>query len=329
MITVGTVSGGSVRGDHTDHLGGPAASGDDSPGGQIRWYSYESIPNLINYDFSNEGVPTDLNKTNVVTLPGFVTNPLQAIRKSGTRLPEIAWHDDGIEFEVPSDPGVVIIWRDDIPSVPISFLDNLTQDLIQKFADMIWKWTSFDGWSPSVPYPVGLGQAIPLQISQFAADVNNLLAKLIKLPGFSVKFGFIMDQDIAITKWDLNNVSYLGTNPVFTDFPELDLSNVLNNAMTNLVNVYFHPDPIQKGTANSYNKTFKIQLYANITLPGTKPVTIKLGPQVTFKPLPIGIPILAVFFADADFQGAPLFFLPSNTPVIGGGHWDDNIPRAG
>lgn len=144
IVTIGSLPGPAHDG--TDYLGSPA-NVDDKWGGEIRWYGASGLTDLPAFDL--KVYLPDLDAPDLedpartlwdwlfvaakgATVPQIVWDNLATVRGEGTRLaPEpLGWHDNGVKFAIPDTPfskdtplgtaGVAVIWRDDLPSAPVT-----------------------------------------------------------------------------------------------------------------------------------------------------------------------------------------------------------------
>lgn len=145
VVTIGELAGSSDVA--TRNLGRSCGNDDknaDSNGGQIRWYGLDqlaAVPNLCFRDFlpacaadatmwsslvrvSEQLVNGTVVLESGVTLPDDAARTFAAIRDAGSWIhPPRGFTDRGVSFEIPDstpfgDAGLVVVWRDDLPSAP-------------------------------------------------------------------------------------------------------------------------------------------------------------------------------------------------------------------
>jgi hypothetical protein len=355
----------------TDFFGKQAGGGTDDPNGQLRWYPFSDFQkiqmgDLNKYNFLPVDQQKDLSDNSLICLPPDVAKATAKIRQNGKRIPVARgdWNDDGVQCTIPDEPGFVIVWRDDIPSLPLLFgCDALSEEVVQACADQLWKWTGFGTISTAVPYPQEAGKPILLGVSQVTEKANNFLASLLNDKGLTVDFAFLVGRpsgssfdaekeitsapfiapvnvdltskaglDLALIKRNLDNDKLY-----VVDKSSISGAPLTGNGQTKPAEAFARPDISSVSGAPSLpNRTFQIQLAAKVTI--TKdlngqplqpplPFHVRLNPVVPFKPLALTIPGIAVFFTDVNFAGVPMVVLPSGAFGLTG-KWDANNPAA-
>lgn len=230
IVTIGSLSGRAR--DETDYLGGPA-KGDDTWGGEIRWYGASALkdPPAFDIELYLPALDTpDLKDparkfwdwlfaaAKNPTVPQIVWDNLAAVRSSGMRLEPLHWHDDGVKFAIPQDTpfgtaGVAVIWRDDLPSTPAPICNlgfnptddeqkDAVRDAISKAAYGLWSWLP----SFNVKTPIAPGEWVPLVLERIAGGLDNIVAKLLEDAEFKVLFGFEVTVD-GVTSHPVHRVS--------------------------------------------------------------------------------------------------------------------------
>jgi hypothetical protein len=338
--------------DSTNNLGKEAGAGQDAEYGQARWYSLEVWEKnhygdlaKINFTAVNQAVDTTKNRS--IALPDVVTNVTKAVRQAGERLKVTYWSDNQVIFENRKEPGFVILWRDDIPSRAIDFLEQFTDDMLETLANKIWFWSSLGGKEITNTLEAPACEAIRLGVTQVSDSLNNWLYK--NLPNnIDVRFGFILgkpagssfdvNQDVSndpalgvtqddLSTYDRKRLSSLALGMNYHSIKALDFNGNLlaDKTPTKPSEIYIRPDIVpETGTSPVPVRSFQIQMTAQIKLMSNAPVIVRIGPLFTFIPNPLEIPTVAVFFQREEFQGVPLVLLPSSTPWLATAKWDVN-----
>jgi hypothetical protein len=195
-------------------------------------------------------------------------------------------------------------------------------------ARMIWKWSMSLNTTIDVR-EIGLGETIALQVTQVAADANNLLAPFLSHSGFSVQFAFICDDPtVKLRLQDETQPAFLGEDPTDDKLYQnqgsaLSLPDYVSANCTAVTNLFAVPSIFNKADPVPQGREFSMQLYGRITIPFIKqPFYVSLS-TLKLRQAPLPVPTIAIFFSEQNFQGNPLFFLPANTPDVGGRKWDD------
>ena len=356
VVEIGTTVTGPNRVDDADHLGAPSKTTgneetNDNDGGQIRWYAPSTFNQVKvnNSFFSLTGIDDAIDTQNnkVITLPPLVAESAKAIRQMGTLISPLKWHDDGVSFNIPDEPGFALIWRDDIPSTPIPLFDDLKEYIERKIADWAKElWTGLDqlSWAhftidvdTGLP-DLGVDNMLDLAILRGVASANNLLAQWIndQVNGLSVQFAVIlgkMDNDSAeIAQKDFEQIpSY-----VSLDGNTVNYHSIFSNAPNGETLKFKMPWVGLQSTDGTKNSCFtiKLQLIINtpqfdskelgITIPALGPFTVPLG-TYNFRRERLLVPTMAIFFQHSlarDDWGAPLILLPEDTGLYPSGQYD-------
>lgn len=316
------VSFGNTRvlaapGREVDDLGGPGGPGLDDGLGQI-WF-YPRAPQL-------PPLPPPTKQPGAhgsITLSAALAAKLAHIRKSGTRL-KVAhgkWDDDGITAELPHKPihGVVIVWRDDIPSRPVPVVSLLPigvtcADVQAVLAQMF----SLNPVSTSGPVLLQPGQtlfltALPLPTAGLNPVIVNLLNSL--TVEFTFKVSGLPPNDLS----DPNN-----PNNAYKATPNVDVNNPQPSSLPTGT-ILVRPDlfPAERDTPAS--KLFTVQLVLRVGFADCGTVQATVAQTLQCEQLPLGIPTIAVFFEDDHFNGPPMIVVPKETKLIASGkEIDDN-----
>jgi hypothetical protein len=294
----------------------------------------------------------------LLCLPDKIAAAAAEIRRQGKRITvrRQGWDDNGAEFRIPNEPGFAVIWRDDIPSLPVLFgLENLSDEVIQALADQLWYWSGFSNKAIPVSYPLGTNEPILLGVSQASSAANNYLSKLLDTSGLSIDFAFlagkpfgsqfdlyndittlpflgIVDADLtSANPQDINSIKTVVRNDVLYNVNKYDLAGnpLISNSQTRPAPVSIRPEINAPGNSNVPDRAFQLQLAAKLTITKDlpQPVTfhVRLRPVVTFSPRALEIPTAAIFFTDANFAGIPMIVMPRNTFGLSG-KWDANNP---
>lgn len=358
-VAIGEFVSRNNRDDITNYFGRLGGKNPDDPDGQVRWYSFMDwqaiqIGDLSKFNFLPVDNELDLARNGLICLPDAIAKAAAAIRQKGKRVGVRSWEDDGARFRVPIEPGFVIIWRDDIPSIPVPFgLDNLAESVIEALANQIWFWSSFGNKNIPISYPLGTGESVLLGVSQVSAAVNNYLSGLLGNQELSIDFAFLVGKPVGsqfdlikdmipapflgtvsadLTSTDSQAVSLIQTVLKDDNLYTLNQSSMaggglVDNSQTRPASLTVLPDIAPEGISNFPDRTFQIQLAASLkiskNLPQPRSYHVRLGPVVSFKPYTINLPSVAIFFTDANFSGFPLIVMPKDTFNLSG-KWDWN-----
>lgn len=224
-ITGGKILIGAVPGpsrDKTDHFGARSR-------GEVRWYTSQGLRNLLPFNIDGFSIKIEESAQNdadnakknwgwlleavskpAQTVLGKATETLAAIRTKGILCEISDWNNEGVLFDVThagmfGDLGVVIVWRDDLPSNPVPIINLGCSDkdriraLIQDAADKLWSFLPpFNTENVFIP-----GQAVTFGLHKLAQGMDNLLVRLLdsEHSGIRVKFKFKVTGDtVSIAK---------------------------------------------------------------------------------------------------------------------------------
>jgi len=335
LVKIGDVETGL---EDTDDLGAPVAcdaAGNPIPnsvGGEIRLYGLSESTKLGSIDIAS-CLPANL-------LEGL-WGDLAKIRTAGRFIKPIkgSWHDDSVSFEIPPEAdfgmSLVVIWRDDLPSVPFPIWNlafscgdaEIVRDAIQTAVDDVWSFLPWAHNGESDPFaldtPFAPGDWVPFVLERTAAAVDNVVAHLLdtKDTGFEVRFWF------DVSGHHHNNDPVTGSDTHWEpSVPTSSTDAVQNNG---IFPFDIGPDqrtPLRmlvKPNLNSSDgdSTITVQLFASIRLPGQPSDCsipyIHIGSAFTFRQKPIDIPTMAVFFTGVTCGHAPLFVLPKGQGIPG------------
>ena len=359
----------------TENLGLAVPTENDQPipnsiGCQIRWYDsslMKSLP-LVTFDHfppdpGELAVPL-VGSDHCLPDPGEFTVPdlrsvltraaedpsdllkgfwdtLASIRDKGQFIEPMqgCWQDDGLAFAIPPDApfgmGLLVLWRDDLPSVPVPIwnLDfdcaNATDVVtaIQSALDEVWSilpWAhNADGSPFAVGTPFAPGDWVPLVVERAAGGLNNVVAHLLatKDTGFKVQFWFDLKGQHG------NGKPVAGHDTTWEPSVPTDSAGAVDNE--GVLPFAVGPGsrtPLRMQVKPNFDpwdgeSEITVQLKASVRIPG-QPSTCSLpdftiGGPIAIRQKPIDIPSLAVFFTGTQCGQQPLFVLPSGQSVPG------------
>jgi hypothetical protein len=310
--------------EHTNYLGRKAKPGSrndtNAVSGQVRWYSLDKLPQMNILSQTQDAIQSGRSRGLCFAMPGVISSKLSNLRRSGQWLyDEVThWDDNSVQFSIPAEPGVAIIWRDDLPSKPIVCFDLLKYT--ETLAKRLWRPVLNNG-ALDLDIPIPVGQMIRLGVARLEDAVNNELVKALGPTGLKVSFAFV--------------VKAIQNNPnIPSTFGEKNFvyrsSGCLGNAASVSYNANFEPkctgvssqtvdfryQPIicDHDLCDEESGAFSVQL--NVMVQGTltilgnaldiqNPVCWAVGPEIRFHPQSLNIsklwqPVLADGTLDLD-----------------------------
>ena len=319
----------------------------DTRGGQVRWYDMRpgSLTDLKLFGF---GSPVTVNPYPIspqgqltLPLPNEAASKLATLRRAGRWLYNECdvWRDDYVHFTTPKDPGIAVLWRDDLPSRPILCLD-LVDYLFNSLNDLaarLWRPVASSG-EIAVKIPIPIGQMVHLTVERLEDAINNELVQFIhnKLTNpsgpLTIKFGFLTnaytDNEIPQSSFNEENISLDSTvDPAWRQCigSQVDPNNYRSEfepgakgVSSSILSFGYLPQIIPDDSTGDPSSAFSVQLQVMIDgwvdLLGQKihfdHKVMAVGPKLVFIPEPVRLPTLAIFFSDSYFQGIPLIMLP-------------------
>ncbi len=336
----------------------------DTPGGQVRWYDMRpgSLTDLKIFGFGSpvtiDPYPTPPHGQLTLPLPTEAASKLAKLRRAGRWLYNECdvWRDDYVHFTTPRDPGIAVLWRDDLPSRPILCLD-LEEYLFNSLTDLaarLWRPVASSG-EIAVKIPIPLGQMVHLTVERLEDAINNELVQFIynkvtnKEGKLTITFGFLTDaytdNEIPQSSFHEENISLASTvDPAWRQCigSQVDPNNYrsefepgVKGISSSILSFGYLPQIIPDDSTGDPSSAFSVQLQVmidgRVELLGQNihfdHKVMPVGPNLVFIPEPVRLPTLAIFFSDSYFQGIPLIMLPGNSglfkPDI---HFDANSP---
>ena len=336
----------------------------DTRGGQVRWYDMRpgSLTDLKIFGFGSPSTvgPYPISPQGQLTLPlpTEASSKLATLRRAGQWLYNECdvWRDDYVHFTTPKDPGIAVLWRDDLPSRPILCLD-LEEYLFNSLNDLaarLWRPVA-SSEEIAVKIPIPIGQIVHLTVERLEDAINNDLVQFIhneltnKEGKLTITFGFLTnaytDNEIPQSSFNEENISLDSTvDPAWRQCigsqvnpnnyrPEFEPG--AKGVSSSILSFGYLPQIIPDDSTSNPSSAFTVQLQVMIDgwveLLGQNihfdHKVMAVGPKLVFIPEPVRLPTLAIFFSDSYFQGIPLIMLPANsgliTPDI---HFDANSP---
>jgi hypothetical protein len=337
---------------YTNFLGKQVVEPGEEPlGGQVRWYSVEYIEKMyqeggiqafmdtLKFDFLNidksimgQSKITGTS-TLVLCLPKGIANTLGGLRKDGLPLDGDPWTDDSVTFNIPKKNGIeqagfVVIWRDDIPSRVLSFVDvvGYVQDKIALLAGQLWDQT-VNRQRVTLPIPVGLGDLMSVGVERLAGAANDFLDKYLRNKVVQVKFAFHLIQGGGPHPIDLCDED--GNGLIWGAFQD---GYEPGQVGLSPKQVAFKCKPVCRAEPPAADEldSFSLQLSVEINVDGKViwlereidlkfHVQLDLGLPIVFQPEPLVLPTLAIFFFHKIevANDAFLIMLPAGTHLFG------------
>ena len=343
MVTVGVQEKAKETEDtRSDYLGAAAVpdldprgqpTGPDSRGGQVRWYSLEpqALSELEFITSGESGLTTTPwpEKKLALTPPPTITSKLAALRRMGRWLTGkdlkdgqnfiYLWTDNCVKFKKPAgeEYGVVIIWRDDLPSKPLVHID--LQEYANRLIQSLWRPAKFEVET------IDVGQTIELGVERLAEAANNALVKFLGNQ-LLVEFKFeIVRHDPEFSRFDLVEQGSQGADPKYLNSYYADLEPGEKGVSKQPLILQYIPDFNQKALPTSGEVALTVQL--KVKLHTTAAINL-LGQTLSFdgQELVLGeveihlkqlkLDTLALFFTEKDFKGPTMLMLPAVTTEI-------------
>lgn len=294
-----------------DHFGAPGEG--TGPGGEVRLYASDPVVDRAGLTNAIQTALTTVTpNSGSVALPQPLASTLEAARTTGTLLFPTSWHDDTITARMPdSQDGVLVIWREDLPSQPISVTGlPLTCDQIRDVLSNRWRLDKFalldgDSFVPSLGETWAMFEALDVAWSQIPlpSGIDPAAAQQF-IDGLPVSFRFTI-SGIAQDRVSGNQQSSLAFLSFFRFMPQLACAE--------------RPLP----APDTITVSLDVVVAAGVTACGQLDVPVA---QLTLRLPALPIPTVAVAFTDINF-GPPLMVMtPKNTPIPGlaGGHFDND-----
>ncbi|MDQ3929885.1 MAG: hypothetical protein M3328_12170 [Chloroflexota bacterium] len=245
---------------------------------------------------------------------------LAAIREQGVALTvdKGKWHEESLIAHLPPNTtqGFVVVWRDDIPSVPAAFVRVPTVSCQPQDLELLIKEAFALVGAPPVELPVGglLDLLVSPRLDEQGHPKANALTEVLRLtPGAKAEFGFYLKK---------NGQS---ATPTEVHMVEGQPSPVGGFTPANRIRCKFLPS-ILTDTDPSTGDTWSVEAAARLTLPGcSNPIFVNLA-RVTLTQKGLRVPSVAVFFEHQNYAGDPLVVLPSTTSLaqLRGKYYDDD-----
>jgi hypothetical protein len=317
----------------------------DAKFGQVRWYGLDNFPRLDFLQSQQTSIPggSSGGLKPCIPLPNIVAGKLAEMRRAGQWLyHEVTyWDDNRVEFNTPAQPGIAVIWRDDLPSKPIVCFDLLKYAL--GLAERLWRPVLGNG-TLDLDIPIPVGDMIHLGVERLEDAANNELVKFIDNKKLTVKFAFLasdlQDDPNEPSKFDVANFRDMSLPCIGLTVPPGDFQDILEPGSTGVskqtLGFHFAPQVAPNDLPEAKTGAFSLQL--NIIIGGEatvlghdlqiSPTQLPIGPKLRFHPKPVKLPTMAIFFEDPYFFGTALVALPSGTGLFGEGevHIDANFP---
>jgi hypothetical protein len=307
----------------TNYLGQKAFR--DGPGqvnakfGQVRWYSLDEFPRMgLLHTNQAVGLSGQREKP-CLSLPDLAAGALADLRRSGHWLYDeiVRWDDNHVVFNVPSEPGAAVIWRDDLPSRPIVCFDLL--EYAAELAQRLWRPVMSSG-DLDMDIPIPACQVIKLGVARLESAVNNELVQFIgnKL---KVRFAFLVrglqDDLNKPGKFSENNIiskssACLGVNVGESDFQEA-FEPGYTGVSTQTLEFRYQPQiadhEMTDAEAGAFAVRLNIIIEGTVTLLGNDLVIprtqLAVGPELRFHPQPFDVsklwqPVLSSGTLDLD-----------------------------
>lgn len=337
----------------------------DTHGGQVRWYDLQP-GNLAQLKLLGVGgtsspgpYPIPPQGQLALPLPAAGASRLAELRRAGRWLYNECdtWTDDYVHFSPPKDPGVAILWRDDLPSRPILCMDlqEYLFDTLTELAARLWRPVVGSG-DLEVKIPIPVGQMVRVGVERLEDAINNELVRFIdnqvNSPDghLTIKFFFqtspyvdaenphsdFNDQNIRLDpKLDpalRQSIGYQAKPDFFSPIFEPGRKGISSSQLTfGYLPQIIPEDADDDSSSHAFTLQLQVMIDGTVSLLGKSihfdHKILMIGPRIVFVPEPLRLPTLVVFFSNAYFDGIPLIMLPANSglfkPDI---HFDANSP---
>jgi hypothetical protein len=264
-------------------------------------------------------VKSTVVSANTPVEPGTASK-LSDIRQAGTELlvDNGKWHEESIIAHLPphTTTGFVVVWRDDIPSVPSPFVRAPVIPCQSNEIEQLVKEVFVLQGAP--PQTVPLGGLLDLSVSPVlennAPKVNDLTEALRLIPGAQIQFGFRLKKNGQdASAGDVHAVQGKPSPPGGFE-------------ATERLKCKFLP-ALFADTGTSQGDSWMLTVEARVTLPPCvgNPFVVKLD-EVIFIQNGLRVPSVAIFFEHQNYAGDPLVVLPPNTSLapLQGKYYDDD-----
>ena len=248
---------------------------------------------------------------------------LPVVVENGTRQ----WFEETIEVELPAgvDTGTIVVWRDDLPSLPLTFVEPPTVPCDATAVTRLVREVFHVSGLPGAGEVVAVGRRLPIQVTRDTAAVNAL-TKLMDMQASPVTVSF----QLALSKG--------GAAPP-ADSALNDGDGVVVGATRPLVlgdtlNLLLRPD-FERRVANQGSTAWEIEIRVTVSgLPlcqNGAPLTVSLAPRVSFRQANLPVPEIVIGIRGRWWKEEGLFVPPGgivffhpDTPGFGGVKIDKN-----
>jgi hypothetical protein len=281
----------------------------DADFGQVRWYSLDKLPRLgflnLHSNTNPSGPPGQPNPC--IPLPRLVADKLADLRRAGAwfydPLTEVThWDDNCVKFKIPAQPGVAVIWRDDLPSKPIACM-NLIRYAFE-LANRLWRPVLSTG-ELDIDIPIPAGKLIQLGVTRLENEVNNELVKYLG-NSLSVRFAFLANpfqsDPSRPSTFDARNFKDVSLPCLGSIVDDKDFQDSFEPGETGvskkLLSFRYHPQitssEITDEQAGAFTLQLNIIIEGKVTLLGSEvvipPSRLAIGPALRFHPQPVILP---------------------------------------
>jgi hypothetical protein len=336
--------------------------------GEIHWYGRDVADDLRTIHVEDY-LPADLHDMAGIIrkaaaepdcLPPALADTLARLRRDlapPATLGSTPWSDDAVSLLVPDQTpfgtvGLVVAWRDDIPSVPVPVVNlyfdcspaqqNAIRTELERAVNLAWSCLPRAN-VPEITVPVLPGATVPVILQRVSDAADNVVSKLFDdraANGFQMAFWFDMHDSAG---GSLDKGAAAARPPVQLQ-PNTNATNALLPAGVGpsggvSLELCVRPTVVRAGTVSRDPKsiadcaTIDVQLKAAFHPPRPAPGAcwisdIALGPRFRIHQKPLEFPTVAVFFTGNDgghCHHNPLFVLPRTHGIPGlpsGAWWD-------
>jgi hypothetical protein len=276
--------------------------------------------------------PGDISPQTSPFPPASLISKLQAIKAEdvtkGRQLVPVTqvggnpqWFEETIEVELPTDlkAGTIVVWRDDLPSLPVTFIEPPTVPCdTTAVSEMVREAFTVTGL-PSAGQVLNVGQLLPLQVNR-EVGIENPLTKLLDQQLSPVTITFEVDVRKGGAVPPGGALLNAGTKQPLSAPSPFNLGGALT--------MLLRPD-LEMLTATTGAAPWEIEVKAKVSgLPlcsVNQALTVDLASKIAFKQANLPVPALVIGIRGRKYHEEGILvppngivFIHPDTPLLGG-----------